>query len=96
MPNLEKKEGLSLWNVGETPGDENASAMRDGILRKYSRRKRIDEPGSPVRKGGVVHRNRDLSEKSCSSPERKPYRKPLPRRVFQEIFFGSLIPFWPE
>ena len=27
MPNLEKKEGLSLWNVGETPGDENASAM---------------------------------------------------------------------
>ena len=30
-PNLEKKEGLSLWNVGETPGDENASAMRDGI-----------------------------------------------------------------
>ena len=54
-PNLEKKEGLSLWNVGETPGDENASAMRDGILRKYSRRKRIDEPGSPVRKGGVVH-----------------------------------------
>jgi len=21
------KEGLSLWNVGETPGDENASAM---------------------------------------------------------------------
>ena len=55
MPNLEKKEGLSLWNVGETPGDENASAMRDGILRKYSRRKRIDEPGSPVREGGVVH-----------------------------------------
>jgi len=49
MPNLEKKEGLSLWNVGETPGDENASAMRDGILCKYSRRKRIDEPGSPVR-----------------------------------------------
>jgi len=30
-PNLEKKEGLSPWNVGETPGDENASAMRDGI-----------------------------------------------------------------
>jgi len=30
-PNLEEKEGLSLWNVGETPGDENASAMRDGI-----------------------------------------------------------------
>jgi len=29
-PNLEK-EGLSLWNVGETPGDENASAMGDGI-----------------------------------------------------------------
>ena len=27
----------------------------DGILAKYSRRKRIDEPGSPVRKGGVVH-----------------------------------------
>ena len=54
-PNLEKKEGLSPWNVGETPGDENASAMRDGILRKYSRRKRIHEPGSPVRKGGVVH-----------------------------------------
>jgi len=25
------KEGLSLWNVGETPGDENASVMRDGI-----------------------------------------------------------------
>jgi len=23
-PDLEKKEGLSLWNVGETPGDENA------------------------------------------------------------------------
>jgi len=54
-PDLER-EGLSLWNVGETPGDENASAMRDGILRKYSRRKRVDEPGSPVRKGGVVHR----------------------------------------
>jgi len=30
-PNLEKKEGLSPWNVGETPEDENASAMRDGI-----------------------------------------------------------------
>jgi len=29
-PNLEK-EGLSLWNVGEKPGDENASAMGDGI-----------------------------------------------------------------
>jgi hypothetical protein len=29
-PDLEK-EGLSPWNVGETPGDENASAMRDGI-----------------------------------------------------------------
>ena len=29
-PNLEK-EGLSPWNVGETPGDEKASAMRDGI-----------------------------------------------------------------
>jgi len=54
-PNLEKREGLSPWNVGETPEDENASAMRDGILCKYSRRKRIDEPGSPVRKGGVVH-----------------------------------------
>ena len=54
-PNLEKKEGLFLWNVGETPGDENAFAMRDGILRKYSRRKRIDEPGSPVPEGGVVH-----------------------------------------
>ena len=26
-PDLEEKEGLSLWNVGETPGDENASAM---------------------------------------------------------------------
>jgi len=23
------KEGLSLWNVGETPGDENASAMAE-------------------------------------------------------------------
>jgi len=22
---------------------------------RYSRRKRVDEPGSPVRKGGVVH-----------------------------------------
>ena len=54
-PNIEKKEGLSLWNVGETPGDENASAMGDGILCKYSRPKRLDEPGSPVRKGGVVH-----------------------------------------
>jgi len=62
-PNLEKKEGLFLWNVGETPGDENASAMRDGILRKYSRRKRIDEPGSPVPKGGVVH-----SESMASLP----------------------------
>ena len=30
-PNLEKKEGLSLGNVGETPENENASAMRDGI-----------------------------------------------------------------
>jgi len=30
-PNPEEKEGLSLWNVGETPGDKNASAMRDGI-----------------------------------------------------------------
>jgi len=29
-PDLER-EGLSPWNVGETPGDENASAMRDGI-----------------------------------------------------------------
>jgi len=28
-PNLEKKEGLSLWNVGETPEDENASAMME-------------------------------------------------------------------
>ena len=49
------KEGLSLWNAGETPEDENASAMRDGILCTYSPRKRIDEPGSPVRAGGVVH-----------------------------------------
>jgi len=23
------KEGLSLWNVGETPEDENASAMME-------------------------------------------------------------------
>ena len=53
-PNLEKKEGLSLCNVGETPGDEKASAMME--YPRYSRRKRIDEPGSPVRKGGVVHR----------------------------------------
>jgi len=30
-PNLEKKEGLSPWKAGETPEDENASAMRDGI-----------------------------------------------------------------
>jgi len=45
--------GLSLWNVGETPEDENASAMME--YPRYSRRKRIDEPGSPVRKGGVVH-----------------------------------------
>jgi len=29
-PNLEKREGLSLWKAGETPEDENASAMRDG------------------------------------------------------------------
>jgi len=36
------KEGLSLWNAGETPEDENASAMRDGILCTYSPRKRID------------------------------------------------------
>jgi len=27
----------------------------DGILAKYSTRKRNDEPGSPARKGGVVH-----------------------------------------
>jgi len=52
-PDLEKKEGLSLWNVGETPGDENASAMME--YPRYSRRKRIDEPGSPVPEGGVVH-----------------------------------------
>ena len=53
MPNLEK-EGLSLWNVGGTPGYENASAMVE-YFAKYSARKRIDEPGNQARKGGVVH-----------------------------------------
>ena len=28
---IDGQMGLSLWNVGEKPGDENASAMRDGI-----------------------------------------------------------------
>jgi len=31
MPNLEKNERLSPRGAGETPGDEKASAMRDGI-----------------------------------------------------------------
>jgi protein-arginine kinase activator protein McsA len=46
------KEGLSLWNVGETPGDENASAMME-YFASIPTRKRIDEPKSHVCKGGV-------------------------------------------
>ncbi|MFP3220396.1 MAG: hypothetical protein RXR41_04575 [Candidatus Marsarchaeota archaeon] len=52
-PNLEKKEGLSPWNVGETPGDYNASPPAE--YPRHFPRKRIDEPGSPVREGGVVN-----------------------------------------
>jgi len=28
---IDAQMGLSPWNVGEKPGDEKASAMRDGI-----------------------------------------------------------------
>jgi len=61
-----RKVGLFPWNGGcregqireerkERPENERVSAPVEYL--RYSPRKPVGKPGSPVRKGGVVHRS---------------------------------------
>ena len=58
---------------------------------RYSRRKRIDEPGSPVRKGGVVHVWTD-SRREDHGKTFSPHRFPLPS--FLSFFLPFLLLFF--